>query len=133
MQAYDAGRFESRRRPLAAFVTVKQLDIVIDGVPMLLDTGADVSLLPRLHVARLQFSDATQYELEAIRQETENAWRRPLPLNCIFLEKPFAAVSLMVDGHGMACWAENVLNNLSLLFDGPSQTWVEKSACVATG
>jgi len=47
MQAYDAARFDPPA-PLA-HVTVKseQLGIEIHDVPMLLDTGADVSLLPQ--------------------------------------------------------------------------------------
>src|SRR2546422_60796 len=47
MQAYDVARFDPAA-PLA-LVTVKseQLGIVIHDVPMLLDTGADVSLLTR--------------------------------------------------------------------------------------
>jgi hypothetical protein len=65
MQAYDAARFDPPA-PLA-LVTVKseQVGIVICDVPMLLDTGADVSLLPRSHVAPLASRDAKQYELEA--------------------------------------------------------------------
>ncbi len=47
MQPYDAARFDPAA-PLA-LVTVRseQLGIQIHEVPMLLDTGADVSLLPR--------------------------------------------------------------------------------------
>ena len=51
MQEYDAARFDPPA-PLA-HVTVKSERgaFVIHGVPMLLDTGADVSLLPRSQVA----------------------------------------------------------------------------------
>ena len=65
MAAYDAVRFDPPA-PLA-LVTVKsqQPAILIQDVPMLLDTGADVSLLPRSHVASLVSPDAKQYELEA--------------------------------------------------------------------
>ena len=63
MQAYDGARFDPPA-PLA-LVTVRseQLGIVVRDVPMLLDTGADVSLLPRL--SALVSPDAKQYELEA--------------------------------------------------------------------
>ncbi len=43
----------------------EQLGIEIHDVPMLLDTGADVSLLPRSHAGQLALPDAKQYELEA--------------------------------------------------------------------
>ena len=53
MQAYDAARFDPPA-PLA-LVTVRseQLGVVIHAVPMLLDTGADVSLLPGAWADRL--------------------------------------------------------------------------------
>jgi hypothetical protein len=46
-------------------VKTEQSDIAIPDVPMLLDTGADISLLPRVHVAALVSADAKRYELEA--------------------------------------------------------------------
>jgi hypothetical protein len=65
MQAYDAARFDPPA-PLA-LVVVKSNDgsTVIHEVPMLLDTGADVSLLPRAQVATLASPDAKLYELQA--------------------------------------------------------------------
>jgi hypothetical protein len=63
MHPYDVARFDPPA-PLA-LVTVKseRLGIEIRDVPMLLDTGADVSLLPRPHVAALASPDARLYEL----------------------------------------------------------------------
>lgn len=51
MQAYDAARFDPPAPLALVIVKSEQLGIVIQDVPMLLDTGADVSLLPRSHVA----------------------------------------------------------------------------------
>ena len=123
MRAYDAARFDPPA-PLA-LVTVKseQLGIVIDDVPMLLDTGADVSLLPRSHVSSLASPDAKQYELEAF-----DGTRSTVPTvsaELFFLGKSFRGQFLLVDGwHGVL--GRNVLNNLSLLFDGPARTWMER-------
>ena len=61
MQAYDAARFDPPA-PLALVVaTSEQPGVVIHDVPMLLDTGADVSLLPRSKVAPFASPDAKQY------------------------------------------------------------------------
>jgi hypothetical protein len=122
MQAYDVARFDPPA-PLA-LVTVKseQLGVVIDGVPMLLDTGADVSLLPRSETAALVAPDARQYELEAFdgRRSTAPA----VVAELLFLGKTFRGQFLLIDGwHGVL--GRNVLNNLTLLFDGPSQAWTE--------
>ena len=122
MQAYDAGRFDPPA-PLA-HVTVKSehLGIEIHDVPMLLDTGADVSLLPRSHVSALALPDAEQYELEAFDGTRSTAPAISVELQ--FLGKPFRGQFLLIEGwHGVL--GRNVLNNLSLLFHGPSRKWTE--------
>jgi hypothetical protein len=122
MQAYDAARFDPPA-PLAP-VTVKseQLGVEIRDVPMLLDTGADISLLPRSHVSALASPGARQYELEAFDGTRSTAPAVSVELQ--FLGKFFRGQFLLIEGwHGVL--GRNVLNNLSLLFDGPSQKWSE--------
>ena len=125
MQPYDASRFDPPA-PLAT-VTVKshQLGVVIRDVPMLLDTGADVSLLPRSHAAMLATTDAERCELEAFDGTKSTALVVTAELQ--FLGKSFRGQFLLIDGwHGVL--GRNVLNNLSLLFDGPSRKWTEQRA-----
>jgi hypothetical protein len=123
MGEYDAARFDPPA-PLA-MVTVRseQLGVVIHDVPMLLDTGADVSLLPRSHVASLVGPDATQYELEAFdgTRSTAPVVNAELQL----LGKSFRGQFLLIDGwHGVL--GRNVLNNLALVLDGPALKWGEQ-------
>ena len=123
MQAYDAARFDPPA-PLA-LVTVKsqQAGIMIHDVPMLLDTGADVSLLPRSHVAPLASPEAKQYEIQAFDGTKSTAPAITAELQ--FLGKSFRGQFLLIDSwHGVL--GRNVLNNLSLLFDGPSRKWTEQ-------
>ena len=123
MHAYDAERFDPPA-PLA-LVTVKseEPDVVIRDVPMLLDTGADVSLLPRSLVAPLASPHAKQYELEAFNGTKSTA--PVINAELQFLGKSFRGQFLLIDSwHGVL--GRNVLNNLPLLFDGPSQKWMEQ-------
>jgi predicted aspartyl protease len=123
MQAYDAARFDPPA-PLA-LVTVKseQLGIEIHDVPMLLDTGADVSLLPRSHVAALASPDAKQYELEAF--DGTKSTSPAITAEIEFLGKSFRGQFLLIEAwHGIL--GRNILNNLSLRFDGPSRNWTEQ-------
>jgi hypothetical protein len=123
MQAYEAARFDPPA-PLA-LVTVRseQLAIEIRDVPMLLDTGADVSLLPRAHVTSLAPPDAKQYELQAFDGTKSTA--PAINVELLFLGKAFRGQFLLIEGwHGVL--GRNVLNNLSLLFEGPSRTWTEQ-------
>ena len=123
MQAYDAVRFD----PPAPFalVTVKsQLPgIEVHDVPMLLDTGADVSLLPRSHVGPLASPDAKQYELGAF--DATKSIAPAISAELQFLGKSFRGQFLLTDSwYGVL--GRNVLNNLSLLFDGPFRNWMEQ-------
>ena len=114
----------TRRRRLR-FVTVKseQPGSVIHDVPMLLDTGADVSLLPRSHVSTLSSPDSKQYELEAFDGTKSTA--PAITAEVQFVGKSFRGQFLLVDNwHGIL--GRNILNNLSLLFDGPSGKWIEQ-------
>jgi hypothetical protein len=122
MQAYDAARFDPPA-PLA-LVSVKssQLGIEVHGVPMLLDSGADVTLLPRSYVESFVTADATQYTLEGF--DGSKSIAPAVTAELILLGKSFRGQFLLVEGwHGVL--GRNVLNNLKLLFDGPNALWGE--------
>ena len=124
MQDYDAARFNPPAPLALVTVKSKQLGIDLHDVPMLLDTGADVSLLPRRLVSTLGSPDAKQYELEAFDGTKSTAPAVTVELQ--FLGKTFRGQFLLIEGwHGIL--GRNVLNNLSLLFDGPSRKWMEQS------
>src|SRR5438105_1588671 len=115
MQAYDGQRFDPPA-PLA-LVTVRSVKaaVVIPDVPMLIDTGADVSLLPRALLAAIAAPDAKQYELEAFDGTKSTAPAITAELQ--FLGKTFRGQFLLIDSwYGIL--GRNVLNNLSLLLDG---------------
>ena len=123
MQAYDAVRFDPPAPLAMVLVRSQQSGLLIRDVPMLLDTGADVSLLPRSHVASLESKDATRYELQAFdgTKSTASAITAELEI----LGKYFRGQFLLIDSwHGIL--GRNILNNLSLHFDGPSRQWAEQ-------
>jgi predicted aspartyl protease len=97
----------------------------IANVSMLIDTGADVTLLPRqviaplIDVGQLQ----QQYELEAF--DGTKSWSPVVRLELQFLGKTFRGQFLLVDDrHGVL--GRNVLNQVKLLLDGPAQSWEEQ-------
>ena len=123
MQAYDSARFDPPAPLALVIVRSEQQDLVIHDVPMLLDTGADVSLLPRSRVEALASAHARQYELEAFDGARSSA--PAITAEVQFLGRSFRGQFLVVDNwHGVL--GRNVLNNLSLLFDGPSCRWMER-------
>lgn len=125
MPRYDAGDF----RPPAptALVTVRShaSGQSIANVSMLIDTGADVSLLPRqviaplIDVGQLQ----QQYELEGF--DGTKSWSSVVRLELQFLGKTFRGQFLLIDDrYGVI--GRNVLNQVKLLLDGPAQSWEEQ-------
>ncbi|HEY2882678.1 MAG TPA: retropepsin-like aspartic protease [Pirellulales bacterium] len=122
MQAYDAARFDPPA-PLALVTVRTQQGIVIQEVSMLLDTGADVSLLPRSLFAQFALPDAKQYELEAF--DGTKSTSTAIAVELQILGKSFRGQFLLIDNwHGIL--GRNILNNLSILFDGPSRKWAEQ-------
>ena len=121
MHTYDATRFDPPA-PLALVTISLQQGVVIRDVPMLLDTGADVSLIPRAQVAPLVSPDAKQYELEAFDGTRTTAAAITAELQ--FLGKCFRGQFLLIENwHGVL--GRNILNNLSVLLVGPSLKWME--------
>jgi hypothetical protein len=100
MQAYDAVRFDPPAPVALVVVKSDRLGLVVHDVPMLLDTGADVSLLPISYVAQFVSRDAERNELEAFdgTKSTAPAITAELQL----LGKTFRGQFLVADGwHGV--------------------------------
>jgi hypothetical protein len=121
MPAYD---LNFRPPAPVALVTlhVPSSGTTIANVPMLLDTGADVSLVPRAVIADARDSSESQYELEAFDGMKTTA--PSVHLEMQFLAKLFRGLFLIVDSDYNII-GRNILNNVSLRFDGPSRKWTE--------
>ena len=123
MHPYDAASVDPPAPLCRVTVMSERLSLVIHEVPMLLDTGADVSLLPHSHVKALVSADAKRYELEAFDGTKSTAPAITAELQ--FLGKSFRGEFLVIEGwHGVL--GRNILNNLSLLLDGPARTWSDQ-------
>lgn len=122
MQAYDSARFDPPAPHALVTVAAPERGIAIEQGPMLLDTGADVSLLPLALFESLVSPDATQYELEAFDGTRSTAPAVVAELE--FLGKTFRGQFLLTSNwYGVL--GRNILNSLTILFDGPSRNWLE--------
>lgn len=124
MPTHDSSGF----RPPApvALVTVRSpaIDRTVLNVPMLIDSGADVTLLPREllgDIAKVA-PEGRRFELEGFDGNRSFAPIAYLELR--FLQKTFRGEFLLVGGtHGVL--GRNILNAVSLLLDGPRLKWDE--------
>ena len=124
MPAYDASLFNPPA-PLAK-VTLRNQDNgnTASDVPMLLDTGADVSLIPQspLNQLGLAIDPNEGYELMSFDGSTSVA--QVVRVDLILLRRVFRGRFLVTD---QACGilGRDILNHLSLMFDGPRLNWSE--------
>lgn len=94
----------------------------IADMPMLLDTGADITLLPKSFCDKIgvEISDTESLELEGFNQTITVAFY--VRLDFVFLNKIFRGKFLAYDQE-VGIIGRDVLNKFSILFDGQSLEW----------
>jgi hypothetical protein len=122
MPAYDYKLFNPPA-PLAKVILRR-----IDGgrscpdVPMLIDTGSDVTLLPEYSVQQLgiDLESEERYELMAFDGSLSPA--HVVYVDLLFLHRTFKGRFLLID-QDYGILGRNILNNLPLLLNGPQLNW----------
>jgi len=91
---------------------------------MLIDTGADVTLLPVSYLDELgvESEENATYEVQGFWGESK--LMGAVHLEMIFLGKKFTGQFLLID-EPMGILGRNILNAVSILFDGPRSKWEE--------
>ena len=124
MSSYDAVEFDPPA-PLT-HVSFETLDGSrrVERVPMLIDTGADVSLLPLEMVKPVANEEAwdERYELEGF--DGTRSIAPAVVLTVRWLGRTFRGRYLLTDAP-TGILGRNILNHLRLLLDGPGQRWEE--------
>jgi hypothetical protein len=122
MPAYDSIRF-APPAPLA-LVALRDPDsgAVRTDVPMLLDTGADVSLLPRPAAAALGASVVPDKQFELAGFDGNLSLAPVVRVELVFLGRTFRGHFLLIE-QDWGILGRNVLNAVPLLLDGPRLTW----------
>jgi predicted aspartyl protease len=124
MPGYDATRYDPPAP--VAIVGLRRLGGggVVRDVPLLIDTGADVTLLPRSAVTRLGVTPVPDMRYELIGFDGARSTADAVELEMLFLNKAFRGRYLLTeDDHGIL--GRDVLASLGLTFDGPAQVWSE--------
>jgi hypothetical protein len=124
MPDYDATQFDPPA-PLA-HVTLRNPDTgaTVSDVPMLLDSGADVTLIPQAVVDRLDVVAELDKRYELMGFDGSTSLASIVRLELIFCRLTFRGQFLLID-QVWGVLGRNVLNAVPLLFDGPRLTWDE--------
>jgi len=127
MPAYDAIWF-APPAPLAR-VRLRHPDsgATQEDVPMLLDTGADATLLPRNVATSLGIAPDQEQQYELIGFDGSSSLAPVVRLEMLFLGRTFRGQFLLIEQE-WGVIGRNVLNAVPLLFDGPNLVWAQFQA-----
>jgi hypothetical protein len=122
MPAYERSRFEPPAPVAVVELRNPTSGAVLPGVHLLIDSGADVTLLPEDAVKTLQgtIEKGRQYELTAFDGSTTMA--SSIRLDLLFLNRTFRGFYLLT-GQEYGILGRNVLNHIAVLLDGPQGEW----------
>jgi len=125
MPEYDAENFDPPAP--VAFVTIRNpaTGVMLPDVPMLMDTGADATLLPVDAVRKIGVDIEADSSFEVETFDGESKRLQFAKLDLFFLNKKFAGEYLLINRQ-MGILGRNVLNNLHLVLDGVRQKWDEQ-------
>ena len=94
---------------------------------MLIDSGADVTLIPASSVQRLGLEAHNQEDYELVGFDGNKSVAKSVQCELIFLRRAFRGVYLVVDDT-TGILGRDVLNHVSLVLDGPNLDWREEHA-----
>jgi hypothetical protein len=121
MPSYDALRYDPPA-PIAQVTLRAFSGATLSDVLLLIDTGADTTLLPRSAIARLGITPDPALAYELVAFDASRSTTQAVDLDMIFLQKAFRGRYLLIDGdHGIL--GRDVLGSLILLLNGPREEW----------
>ena len=122
MPRYDASGYDPPAP--VAIVSLRRFtgDGSVGDVPLQIDTGADVTLLPRSAVTRLGVTPVPGTRYELIGFDGSRSAADAVELDMLFLNKSFRGRYLLTDNdHGIL--GRDVLASIRIALDGPAQAW----------
>ena len=125
MPAYDETLFNPPAPLAKVSLRNSENDKTLSDVAFLIDTGADVTLIPEysLNLLGVHIDPGERYELMSFDGST--SFVPAAQLDLIFLRKAFKGRFLIID-QDRGILGRDILNHLSLLLDGPHLSWTEQ-------
>jgi len=126
MPSYDASQFDPPAPVARVALRNPHTGATVSDVLLLLDTGADVTLLPHMMVEQLGVPLVADQRYELMGFDGSKSFAPAVVLDMLFLKRAFRGQYLLIEEeHGIL--GRDILNHVSLLLDGPRQQWSEHS------
>jgi len=125
MPAYDGTRFEPPAP--VAIVTLRDPSSrrTVSDVMLLIDSGADVTLLPESAIRGLGTANGANEDFELMAFDGRRTMARSVNLDMLFLGRAFRGRFLLI-AQEYGILGRDILNHVSLLLDGPEESWSEQ-------
>jgi hypothetical protein len=122
MPLYDVNRFDPPAPVANVIIRHPATGASLSDVPMLIDSGADVTLIPREVIENLEIVPIAEkvYEIQDFDGSIHLA--EMVQLDLVFLNKRFKGQYLLID-QPVGIIGRNILNAVTLLLDGPNTQW----------
>lgn len=126
MPSYDGANFDPPAPVAEVVLRNPESGTNVPGVLLLVDTGADVTLLPRRAVEQLGVSPLADQRYELMAFDGSKSFASVVILELLFLKRAFRGRYLVVEGE-RGILGRDILNHVTLLLDGPNRQWSEHS------
>jgi hypothetical protein len=125
MPSYDALHYDPPA-PITQVSLRAANGATLDDVLLLLDTGADTTLLPRSAITRPGITPDPALAYDLIGFDGTRSTTQAVDLDMIFLQKAFRGRYLLTDSD-RGILGRDVLASVALLFNGPVQEWSQQT------
>lgn len=126
MPAYDDMHFDPPAPVARVTLRCPRTGNQVPDVEVLLDSGADVTLLPRAATNQLGSAATLAQRCELMGFDGSRSFAEVIFLDLILLGKAFRGRYLLTDD-SCGILGRDVLNHLSLALNGPGLFWSESS------
>lgn len=96
---------------------------LLSEIPMLLDYGADVTVIPQVALDSLGVSIKSDEGVELMGFDGQTTISQIVRLDLIFQKKTFKGRFPVIEGQDWGIIGRDVLNHVVILLDGPRLTW----------
>ena len=127
MPSYDAHEFQPPAPVATVTLSTEDGQKSVSNVVMLIDSGADLSLIPESSVRMLGLEACDNKDYELMAFDGNKSVVKSVQCQLIFLRRAFRGTYLIVDG-ATGILGRDVLNHISLVLDGPHLDWREEHA-----